>query len=103
MTATTPVSELESSTIRKLFLRLLPFLFLLYIVAYLDRINVGFAALQMQQQLRFNDAVYGLGAGMFFAGYFLFQVPSNLVLRRLAARRWISVLMIAWGAISSAM
>ncbi len=89
--------------ISRLTRRLLPFLFLLYIVAYLDRINVGFAALQMQQQLRFNDAVYGLGAGMFFAGYFLFQVPSNLVLRRLGARRWISVLMIAWGAISSAM
>src|SRR5438128_4259369 len=95
--------DLEAAVIAKLTRRLLPFLFLLYIVAYLDRINVGFAALQMQKQLRFNDAVYGLGAGMFFAGYFLFQVPSNLVLGRIGARRWISVLMVAWGVISSSM
>jgi D-galactonate transporter len=83
--------------------RLVPFLFLLYIVAYLDRINVGFAALQMQEQLKFSDRVYGLGAGMFFAGYFLFQVPSNLVLHRVGARRWIALLMIVWGVISSSM
>jgi ACS family tartrate transporter-like MFS transporter len=95
--------DIETTVISSLTRRLLPFLFLLYIVAYLDRINVGFAALQMQQQLRFNDAVYGLGAGMFFAGYFLFQVPSNLVLGRIGARRWISVLMVAWGVISSSM
>ena len=81
----------------------MPFLFLLYIVAYLDRINVGFAALQMQTQLHFNDAVYGLGAGMFFAGYFFFQVPSNLLLQRVGARRWICLLMVAWGVISSCM
>jgi MFS transporter, ACS family, tartrate transporter len=86
-----------------LTLRLVPFLFFLYIVAYLDRINVGFAALQMQQQLALSDTVYGLGAGIFFAGYFLFQVPSNLVLQRVGARRWIAVLMIAWGFISAAM
>lgn len=83
--------------------RLVPFLFLLYIVAYLDRINVGFAALQMQEQLKFSDRVYGLGAGMFFAGYFLFQVPSNLILHRVGARRWIALLMIVWGVISSSM
>lgn len=87
----------------KLFWRLVPFLLLLYIVAYLDRINVGFAALQMKQQLNFTDAVYGLGAGMFFAGYFFFQVPSNLMLERLGARVWISVLMITWGIISGSM
>lgn len=81
----------------------MPFLFLLYIVAYLDRINVGFAALQMQRQLGFNDTVYGLGAGMFFAGYFFFQVPSNLVLYRVGARRWIAGLMVVWGAISASM
>jgi ACS family tartrate transporter-like MFS transporter len=94
---------MEETVVRRLTWRLVPFLFLLYIVAYLDRINVGFAALQMQQQLRFTDAVYGLGAGMFFAGYFCFQVPSNLVLERVGARRWIASLMMVWGVISSAM
>jgi MFS transporter, ACS family, tartrate transporter len=94
--------NLESAVISKLTWRLMPFLFLLYIVAYLDRINVGFAALQMREELGFNDAVYGLGAGMFFAGYFVFQVPSNLILMRVGPRRWISMLMIVWGLISSA-
>jgi len=92
-----------ASVILKISKRLLPFLFLLYIVAYVDRINVGFAALQMQAQLGFSDAVYGLGAGIFFAGYFLFQVPSNLVLYRVGARRWLTLLMIAWGLVSSSM
>jgi sugar phosphate permease len=78
-------------------------LFLLYIVAYLDRINVGFAALQMQQQLAFSDAVFGLGLGISFAGYFCFQLPSNLALQRVGARRWIALLMMVWGAISAAM
>lgn len=87
--------------VRTLTLRLVPFLFLLYIVAYLDRINVGFAALQMQKQLSISDAAYGLGAGMFFAGYFFFQVPSNLVLERIGARRWIAFLMIVWGIVSA--
>jgi len=100
MTATVPVSELESSTIRKLFLRLLPFLFLLYIVAYLDRINVSFAALQMRGQLHLTDRMYGRAAGMFFAGYFFFQLPSNLVLERIGVRKWISGLMVVWGVVS---
>jgi ACS family tartrate transporter-like MFS transporter len=95
--------ELEVAVVRTLTWRLVPFLFLLYIVAYLDRINLGFAALQMQQQLAFTDAVYGFGAGVFFAGYFLFQVPSNLVLERVGARRWIAVLMVTWGIISASM
>jgi len=95
--------EFGKQLIVKMRLRLLPFLFLLYVVAYLDRINVGFAALQMKDQLGFSDSVYGLGAGIFFLGYFLFQVPSNLVLERVGARRWIGTLMIAWGVISSAM
>jgi ACS family tartrate transporter-like MFS transporter len=93
----------EAALLRTLTWRLVPFLFLLYIVAYLDRINLGFAALQMQQQLGFTDAVYGFGAGVFFAGYFFFQVPSNLVLERVGARRWIAVLMIAWGIVSASM
>jgi MFS transporter, ACS family, tartrate transporter len=98
-----PVDPIEATVVRKLTWRLVPFLFLLYIVAYLDRINVGFAALQMRQQLSFTDAVYGLGAGMFFAGYFFFQVPSNLVLQRVGARRWIALLMSLWGVISASM
>src|SRR6266571_3221208 len=92
---------METTVVSKLAVRLVPFLFLLYIVAYLDRINVGFAALQMQAQLGLNDRVYGLGAGLFFSGYFFFQVPSNLALERIGARRWISTLMILWGCVSS--
>ena len=97
------ISANALSILRKLRWRLLPFLFLLYVVAYLDRINVGFAALQMRAQLGFSDSVYGLGAGIFFLGYFLFQVPANLVLQRVGARRWISALMICWGVISGCM
>ncbi len=94
---------METTIVRRLTWRLVPFLFLLYIVAYLDRINVGFAALQMQRQLAFTDAVYGFGAGMFFGGYFFFQVPSNLALQRVGARRWIALLMTVWGVISASM
>lgn len=93
--------EFSSALVSKLMRRLVPFLFLLYVIAYLDRINVGFAALQMQRQLGFNDATYGLGAAMFFAGYFCFQVPSNLILQSVGARRWISVLMVVWGVVSA--
>jgi ACS family tartrate transporter-like MFS transporter len=95
--------ELESKVVRKLTWRLVPFLFLLYVAAYLDRINVSFAALQMQRELHFNDAVYGFGAGLFFVGYFCFQVPSNVVLERVGARRWIALLMIVWGFVSTSM
>ena len=95
--------EFGDVVVRTVTWRLVPFLFLLYIVAYLDRINLGFAALQMQQQLGFTDTVYGLGAGVFFAGYFFFQVPSNLVLERVGAHRWIAVLMMTWGVISASM
>ena len=83
--------------------RLMPFLFLLYIVAYLDRINVSFAVLQMRGQLGLSDRVYGRAAGMFFAGYFFFQLPSNLVLEKVGVRRWISCLMVTWGLISCSM
>ena len=83
--------------------RLMPFLFLLYIVAYLDRINVSFAVLQMRGQLGLTDRVYGRAAGMFFAGYFFFQLPSNLVLEKFGVRRWISGLMVTWGVISCLM
>jgi sugar phosphate permease len=83
--------------------RLVPFLFLLYVVAYLDRINVGFAALQMNESLGFSASTYGLGAGIFFVSYVLFEVPSNIVLARVGARRWIARIMISWGIVSSAM
>ncbi len=81
----------------------MPFLFLLYIVAYLDRINVSFGVLQMREQLGLSNRVYGRAAGMFFAGYFFFQLPSNLVVERLGVRRWISCLMVTWGVISCLM
>jgi ACS family tartrate transporter-like MFS transporter len=94
---------LEKLVVSKLTWRLMPVLFFLYVVAYLDRINIGFAALQMQRQLHLSDASYGLGAGIFFAGYVVFQLPSNLTLERVGARRWIALLMVLWGIISSSM
>lgn len=90
------------SALTKAWRRLIPFLFLLYIVAFLDRVNVGFAALQMNEDLGFSDAVYGLGAGIFFVGYFVFEVPSNLILERVGARVWIARIMITWGVVSAA-
>ena len=83
--------------------RLMPFLFLCYVVAYLDRVNVGFAKLQMLADLRFSDTVYGAGAGIFFIGYFLFEVPSNLLMARVGARIWIARIMVTWGLISAAL
>lgn len=95
--------ELELATMQKVSRRLIPYLFVLYVAAYLDRINIGFAQLQMKSALGFSDTVYGLGAGIFFVGYFLFEVPSNLILARIGARVWIARIMITWGLISSAM
>ncbi|QEE39210.1 MULTISPECIES: MFS transporter [unclassified Methylobacterium] len=89
-------------TYAKVFWRLVPFLMLCYVVAYLDRVNVGFAKLQMSQELKFSETVYGLGAGIFFLGYFLFEVPSNVILHRVGARVWIARIMITWGLISGA-
>src|SRR3954447_3904939 len=91
------------TTLAKITLRLIPFMFVLYIVAFLDRVNVGFAALQMNEDLGFSDAVYGLGAGIFFIGYFLFEIPSNLIMERVGARIWIARIMFTWGIISAAM
>lgn len=101
-TAAVP-SDLEPVVVRKLLWRLLPFLFLLYIVNYLDRINVGFAALQMRTQLGFSDDVFGTGFGIFFVGYFFLQVPSNLALARVGARRWMAAIMVVWGIVSCCM
>jgi MFS transporter, ACS family, tartrate transporter len=97
------VSVVGHATSAKVTRRLIPFMFVLYIVAFLDRVNVGFAALQMNEDLGFSEAVYGLGAGIFFIGYFLFEVPSNLILERIGARVWIARIMITWGTISMAM
>uniref|UniRef100_E6PMM7 Putative tartrate transporter n=1 Tax=mine drainage metagenome TaxID=410659 RepID=E6PMM7_9ZZZZ len=94
-------SAFESATYTKVGWRLIPFLMLCYFVAYLDRVNVGFAQLQMKSDLGFSDAVYGFGAGIFFLGYVLFEVPSNLVLHRVGARIWIARIMITWGLISA--
>jgi sugar phosphate permease len=96
-------SPVDAVTLRKVSRRLIPFLFLLYVAAYLDRINVGFAQLQMKTELGFSDSVYGLGAGIFFIGYFLFEIPSNLILAKVGARVWIARIMITWGLISAAM
>ncbi len=83
--------------------RLIPFMFLLYVVSYLDRINIGFAALQMNARLHFTPAVYGFGAGVFFIGYCLLEVPSNIMLERVGARVWIARIMVTWGIISTGM
>ena len=82
--------------------RLIPFIFLCYVVAYVDRVNISFAAADMQRDLRLSDDVYGFGAGLFFLGYFLFEIPSNLILERVGARLWIARIMLVWGLISMA-
>jgi len=87
---------------RKVAWRLIPLLFLCYIAAYLDRVNVGFAKLQMQQALQFSDSVYGFGAGIFFIGYFIFEIPSNVLLHRVGAGRWIARIMVTWAVLSAA-
>ncbi len=96
-------TDLETAAYSKVTRRLIPFLFVCYIVSWLDRVNVGFAKLQMQGDLKFSDTVYGLGAGIFFIGYFIFEVPSNVILHRAGARLWIARIMISWGILSSLM
>jgi MFS transporter, ACS family, tartrate transporter len=96
-----PVSA--DAVIAKVRRRLIPFLFLLYIIAYLDRINIGFAALQMNQALGLSATTYGFGAGIFFLSYVLFEIPSNLMLARVGARLWIARIMISWGIVSACM
>lgn len=94
-------TSFESRTYAKVSRRLIPFLMLCYLGAYLDRVNVGFAKLQMLNDLRFSETVYGMGAGIFFLGYFLFEVPSNLVLHRVGARKWLARIMLTWAVISA--
>jgi MFS family permease len=98
-----PEQTFERRTYRKADVRLLPFLFLCYILAYLDRVNVGFAKLQMLKELSLSDAAFATGAGIFFIGYFFFEVPSNVLLKKFGARLWIARIMITWGIVSSCM
>jgi MFS family permease len=100
--APTPL-DLEERTYRKVTWRIVPFLFICYLAAYLDRVNVGFAKLQMLKELGFSETVYGLGASIFFVGYVIFEVPSNIVMLKVGARIWIARIMITWGLISGAM
>jgi len=102
MTASMEASAVERTAIRKIYLRLLPLLFLSYFVCYLDRINVGFAALTMNKELGFNASIFAFGATAFFWGYCLFEIPSNIVLEKVGARWWIARIMITWGLLSGA-
>ena len=94
-------SELETRVMRRISFRIVPFIMLLYFIAFIDRVNIGFAALTMNKDLGFSPAVFGLGAGIFFVGYFVFEVPSNLILNKVGARLWIARVMITWGIISA--
>ena len=96
-------SSFEAKTYHKVDMRLIPFLFLCYILAYLDRVNVGFAKLQMLKALSLSDAAFATGAGIFFIGYFFFEVPSNVALKKFGARLWIARIMVSWGIVSACM
>jgi MFS family permease len=97
-----PSAVIDDSIYEKVTRRIVPLLFMCYVVAYLDRVNVGFAKIQMLADLKFSETVYGLGAGIFFLGYFLFEVPSNILLHRVGARLWIARVMITWSIVSAA-
>jgi len=101
MTTSLSSPRSEAAVYRTITWRIMPCLFFCYVLAYVDRVNVGFAKLQMQQALAMSDSIYGLGAGIFFIGYFLFEVPSNMILQRIGARLWIGPLMMAWGVVSA--
>ena len=94
-------NDLEQRTLRKISWRIVPFIMLLYFIAYIDRVNISFAALTMNKDLGFSSAVFGFGAGIFFVGYFLFEVPSNVILEKVGARLWIARVMITWGILSA--
>src|ERR1700744_922539 len=96
-------TDVESRTLRKIERRLIYFCMLLFILNYVDRLNVGFAALQMNKDLGFTKTIYGIGAGIFFLGYFFFEIPSNLILERVGARIWLARIAITWGIISAGM
>ncbi|MDD5167930.1 MAG: MFS transporter, partial [Syntrophales bacterium] len=93
----------EKRVLRRIAWRIVPFIMFLYFVAFIDRVNIGFASLTMNKDIGLSPAVYGFGAGIFFLGYFIFEVPSNLILEKVGARVWIARVMITWGIISGAM
>src|SRR6478752_8636064 len=97
------MNTLEINTLAKVTKRLVPFLIVCYFLAYLDRVNLGFAALTMNQDLGLSQTAFGFGAGIFFIAYFIFEVPSNLLLERFGARKWIARIMLSWGIISGMM
>jgi len=99
--STVPSDPMEAATIRKLRIRLLPFLFVLFVIAFIDRINLGFAALTMNRELAISSQQFGFAAGVFFWGYFLLEIPSNLILHKIGARVWIARILITWGAIAT--
>src|SRR5438067_10993834 len=96
-TLTAPIAELAC---RRITRRLMPYLFVLYVIAYLDRINLGYAALEMTHALNFRPEVYGFGAGIFFLGYFLLEIPGSILVEKWSARKWIARIMISWGVIA---
>jgi len=95
--------DIEKRTLRKITWRIVPFIMILYLIAYIDRVNIGFAAITMKEDLGFTASILGFGAGIFFLGYFLFEVPSNIILHRIGARIWITRVMITWGIIAGGM
>src|SRR5690348_3761789 len=96
----TQISEVGRRARRRIFRRTMPFLFLLFVIAFLDRVNVGFAKLNMAGELGFSETVYGTGAGIFFIGYFVLEIPGSLIAERWSARKWIARIMISWGVLS---
>jgi ACS family tartrate transporter-like MFS transporter len=101
--STSPVvapSAIERTIIRKLQMRIIPFVFVLYVIAYVDRANIGFAALTMNQELAITSQQYGFIAGIFFFGYFIFEIPSNLLLHKLGARVWLARILVSWGIVA---
>ena len=95
-------AEERRATLQRVTRRIIPFAFICYVVAYIDRVNIGFAAAALQRDLGLSNTVYGVGAGLFFLGYCLFEIPSNLILDRVGARLWIARIMIVWGIVSMA-
>ena len=97
-----PDANIAQRARRRILRRLIPFLFLLYVINYLDRVNVSYAALSMTHDLGFSDRVFGFGAGIFFAGYLLLEIPGALIVERWSARKWIARIMISWGLVTVA-
>jgi ACS family tartrate transporter-like MFS transporter len=103
MSESTAEPTLAARTRNRIARRLIPYLFVLYVIAFLDRVNVGFAALQMTDDLGFSPEVFGFGAGIFFIGYFLFEIPGSVLVETWSARKWIARIMISWGIVAVAM